>query len=96
MTTPENSALPREELERFKARPQRHILVDYDGTLVPFASRPELAVADRDLRRLLSDLSVRHGNRVHIVTGRTRDSNRVSPRRHTAATPRRTRILVPR
>jgi trehalose 6-phosphate synthase/phosphatase len=46
-------------------------LLDYDGTLVPFASRPELAAPDAPLLRLLEGLSARAA--VHLVSGRGRE-----------------------
>lgn len=46
------------------------LLLDYDGTLVPLASRPELAVPGDELLALLAAL-VRHPrNMVHVVSGR--------------------------
>lgn len=46
------------------------LLLDYDGTLVPFAPTPELAVPDDELLGLLRDLSARPGTETHIVSGR--------------------------
>jgi trehalose 6-phosphate synthase/phosphatase len=46
-------------------------LLDYDGTLVPFTSRPELAAPDRALRVLLASLAERAA--VHLVSGRGRE-----------------------
>jgi len=46
------------------------LLVDYDGTLVPIADSPELAVPDDDVLELLDALSRRRGLRVGIVSGR--------------------------
>lgn len=46
-------------------------LLDYDGTLVPIVSRPELAAPDAELFDLLRLLASRGA--VHIVSGRTRD-----------------------
>jgi trehalose 6-phosphate synthase/phosphatase len=74
MTSQDKGEPPREELEQFLAQPSRHLLLDYDGTLVPFAPRPELAVADAELCSLLVALSAQPQNQVHVVTGRTRRS----------------------
>jgi trehalose 6-phosphate synthase/phosphatase len=49
------------------------LLVDYDGTLVPIAPRPELAAPDNDLLELLAALSTRPGTDLHIVSGRRRE-----------------------
>jgi trehalose 6-phosphate synthase/phosphatase len=48
------------------------LLVDYDGTLVPFASAPELATPDADLMRMLSALADRPRTQLHLVSGRQR------------------------
>jgi trehalose 6-phosphate synthase/phosphatase len=50
------------------------LLLDYDGTLVPLARTPELAVPDADLLRLLDDLADTPGIDVDIVSGRPRES----------------------
>jgi trehalose 6-phosphate synthase/phosphatase len=49
------------------------LLLDYDGTLVPIAPRPELAAPDNDLLDLLAALSARRGTDLHIVSGRRRE-----------------------
>ncbi|HKZ05776.1 MAG TPA: trehalose-phosphatase [Methylomirabilota bacterium] len=49
------------------------LLLDYDGTLVPFARTPELAPPDSALRELLRALGARPRTTVHIVTGRSRE-----------------------
>jgi trehalose 6-phosphate synthase/phosphatase len=46
------------------------VLLDYDGTLVPIARTPELAVPDDELLELLDALAGRRGLRVGIVSGR--------------------------
>lgn len=48
------------------------LLLDYDGTLVPFASKPELAVPDTNLKDLLRSLADRDHISVHLLSGRTR------------------------
>ncbi len=50
------------------------LLLDYDGTLVPFARAPDLAVPDRELLGLLASLAAKPGVRVHVVSGRRRDA----------------------
>ncbi|MGI5865626.1 MAG: bifunctional alpha,alpha-trehalose-phosphate synthase (UDP-forming)/trehalose-phosphatase [Myxococcales bacterium] len=49
------------------------LLLDYDGTLVPFVGRPELAAPDPALRSLLLALARRPDTDVHVVSGRTQD-----------------------
>ena len=63
-----------EALERMKAAPRVHLLLDYDGTLVGFAPRPELAAPDDGLRELLAKLLARPGTSLSIVSGRPRET----------------------
>jgi trehalose 6-phosphate synthase/phosphatase len=49
-------------------------LLDYDGTLVPFAPTPDLAVADQDLRALLAALGANPRFDVSVVSGRSRET----------------------
>lgn len=46
-------------------------LLDYDGTLVPIVSRPELAAPDDEVLELLREIAARA--EVHVVSGRTRE-----------------------
>lgn len=57
-----------------RAAPQRALLLDYDGTLVSFASMPELAFPDEELRTLLRALGTAGHTEVHLVSGRSRTS----------------------
>jgi len=50
------------------------LLLDYDGTLVPFASSPELAAPDFELKKLLMNLSHREGTCVHVISGRSKET----------------------
>jgi trehalose 6-phosphate synthase/phosphatase len=61
-------------LRRMKRAAHLLLLLDYDGTLVPFASVPELAAPDEALMDLLSGLAARPHTEVHVVSGRGRDS----------------------
>ena len=61
-------------LARARAMPRLRVLLDYDGTLVPFARSPGLAAPDDELLRLLRDLAARPGCDVDIVSGRPRDT----------------------
>jgi trehalose 6-phosphate synthase/phosphatase len=49
------------------------LLLDYDGTLVPFAPIPAMAEPDGQLVALLRDLADRPNTEVHIVSGRTQE-----------------------
>ena len=50
------------------------VLLDYDGTLVPFTPTPELARPDATLIALLRSLAARPDTEVHIVSGRAREA----------------------
>ncbi|HSE97348.1 MAG TPA: bifunctional alpha,alpha-trehalose-phosphate synthase (UDP-forming)/trehalose-phosphatase, partial [Blastocatellia bacterium] len=50
------------------------LLLDYDGTLVPFAVTPELAPPDDELKELLRKLAERPSTSLHILSGRTRST----------------------
>jgi trehalose 6-phosphate synthase/phosphatase len=62
------------ELAALRAAPRRLLLLDYDGTLVPFAPMPELAFPDDELRTILATLAGDPANEVHVVSGRSRAS----------------------
>jgi trehalose 6-phosphate synthase/phosphatase len=61
-------------LQEYRQAASRLLLLDYDGTLVPFAARPEKASPDRGLRRLLRQLAGDPANEVVLVSGRDRES----------------------
>ncbi|MCU0627726.1 MAG: trehalose-phosphatase [Gemmatimonadaceae bacterium] len=50
--------------------PALRLLLDYDGTLVPFSARPGDAAPDDALRALLSRVAARPNTEVHLVSGR--------------------------
>jgi trehalose 6-phosphate synthase/phosphatase len=50
------------------------ILLDYDGTLVPIANTPDLALPDPDLISLIAALARRPNTIVQMVSGRARDT----------------------
>jgi trehalose 6-phosphate synthase/phosphatase len=58
--------------ERYRSATRRALLLDYDGTLVPFAAEPRLAAPDPPLIDLLARLSAVPGNHVAIISGRPR------------------------
>jgi len=47
------------------------LVLDYDGTLIPTALSPELALPDDDLLQLLRRLGTRRRTEVHLLSGRT-------------------------
>jgi trehalose 6-phosphate synthase/phosphatase len=50
------------------------LLLDYDGTLVPLAQVPDLAVPDAELLDLLAALAARPEITVNLVSGRSRET----------------------
>jgi trehalose 6-phosphate synthase/phosphatase len=50
------------------------LLLDYDGTLMPFTATPELARPDAGLLHLLRALAARPETELHIVSGRGREA----------------------
>jgi trehalose 6-phosphate synthase/phosphatase len=61
-----------EVIARFRGARLVHLLLDYDGTLVPIAPTPEAASPDGPLKVLLRELAGAGRFDVHIVSGRTR------------------------
>jgi trehalose 6-phosphate synthase/phosphatase len=57
-----------------RARAPLVLLLDYDGTLVPIAPAPDLAVPDGELLSLLTALAARAATSVHLVSGRPRET----------------------
>lgn len=55
---------------RFKRSQRRHLFLDYDGTLVPYAKHPKLAVPNNELIQLLSILSSDPKTETTIISGR--------------------------
>jgi trehalose 6-phosphate synthase/phosphatase len=60
-------------VDYFKSE-SRLIFLDYDGTLVPFASTPETAKPDLKLQNLLISLAEDAKNQVVIISGRNKES----------------------
>jgi trehalose 6-phosphate synthase/phosphatase len=58
--------------QQYRAARRRSILLDYDGTLVPFSKEPKLAQPDAELMELLSTLGNDPANDTVIISGRSR------------------------
>ena len=61
-------------LEDYLRATRRLILLDYDGTLVPFAEKPEKAKPDHGVLELLEGLASDERNEVVIVSGRDKET----------------------
>lgn len=59
--------------ECFKTSSRRLIILDYDGTLVPFTDKPEMALPSASLITLLKELSTTPNLKMAIVSGRNSD-----------------------
>ncbi len=59
---------------RLKGAGRRVLLLDYDGTLVSTAARPELAAPGPELLTLLTRLAALSGTQVHVVSGRLKET----------------------
>jgi trehalose 6-phosphate synthase/phosphatase len=59
-------------IAQYRSSGPRALLLDYDGTLVPFVEDPKLARPDQEVLELLGALAAAAGNQVIIVSGRPR------------------------
>jgi trehalose 6-phosphate synthase/phosphatase len=59
-------------IQQYRAANRRALLLDYDGTLVPFSQEPKLARPDAELVELLTALGSDPANDVTIISGRPR------------------------
>jgi trehalose 6-phosphate synthase/phosphatase len=58
----------------YRAADRRVILLDYDGTLMPFADKPQDVVPSESLMDTLRALSADERNQVVVISGRDRDT----------------------
>ncbi len=61
-------------LEDYSKANRRILFLDYDGTLVGFKNKPELAAPDAQLYRLLDRLSADEKNEITLISGRDRNT----------------------
>jgi trehalose 6-phosphate synthase/phosphatase len=59
-------------MQQFHAANRRALLLDYDGTLVPYSLNPMLAKPDQEVLELLAALAGEPRNNVVLVSGRSR------------------------
>ncbi|MDH4140279.1 MAG: bifunctional alpha,alpha-trehalose-phosphate synthase (UDP-forming)/trehalose-phosphatase [Coriobacteriia bacterium] len=65
----------REQLVKaYRKAKRRLLLLDYDGTLTPFASRPELAAPSKKLLETLEKLGSDKRNTLVVISGRRRET----------------------
>ena len=58
----------------FNKAHKRILFLDYDGTLVDFADKPEMARPDEDLVQLVRNLNNRDNTEVLLISGRDKDT----------------------
>ena len=63
-----------ELIAAYETAPRRLLMLDYDGTLVPFAATPEKAAPSAKVLDLLTKLTADPRNDVVVISGRQRDS----------------------
>lgn len=65
------TATIRKELaQQFHKASSRNLLLDYDGTLVPFARHPREAMPDKHLLKLITELAQESATNLTIISGR--------------------------
>ena len=65
---------PEEFRDAYLQSSRRLLIIDYDGTLVPFARRPQQAVPPPAVLDLLGALASESGNRVALISGRSAEN----------------------
>lgn len=65
-----NKTISSEIVSAYRKADLRILFLDYDGTLVPFAKYPELAIVDKDTLEIIRKLSQDPKNQVVIISGR--------------------------
>ncbi len=69
-----DAAMARKMIDEYSRAGSALLLLDYDGTMVPFVERPERAAPDQELTRLLDRLSRREDSEVVVISGRSRQT----------------------
>ncbi len=69
-----DSSIEKRICRDFKKAQRKIVLLDYDGTLVPFVGRPEKAVPPEELLNILKRLTDDPKTEVVLISGRNRDT----------------------
>lgn len=67
-----DASLQTSMIQKFKKAKKRLLLLDYDGTLVPFVTHPEQAIPPVELMKLIGHLSRAPRTEIFIISGRDR------------------------
>lgn len=69
-----NSKIKDSILKKYKSANKRVLFLDYDGTLVGFQKKPEMAKPDKELYKILDVLLADKKNELVLISGRDRDT----------------------
>jgi trehalose 6-phosphate synthase/phosphatase len=67
-------AIEKRIVQDYERAKKRLLLLDYDGTLIPFSKKPEQARPDGEVMSILKRLAEKEGNELIIISGRDKDS----------------------
>lgn len=65
-----NTSIKEQLIKDFNKAERKLLLLDYDGTLVPFAENPQMAKPDEKLLKILKTLSEEQENEIVLISGR--------------------------
>lgn len=68
------SSIEKDLMYNYVRSKKRLLLLDYDGTLVPFTDKPEKAKPDAELVSLLQTIAQKPGNELIIISGRDKNT----------------------
>ena len=66
--------LSKQLIQEFRSSKNRLILLDYDGTLVPFNRNPQKAIPSKELLLLIGQLSTYENTNVALISGRDKET----------------------
>ncbi|HQC63007.1 MAG TPA: bifunctional alpha,alpha-trehalose-phosphate synthase (UDP-forming)/trehalose-phosphatase [Candidatus Marinimicrobia bacterium] len=69
-----SSAIRNRLIKDFSQANRRLIILDYDGTLVPFVDQPQMASPDEQLLEILQSLAENPKNEIVLISGRDKDT----------------------
>ena len=61
-------------VKEYQQSKRRLIVLDYDGTLMPFLKNPQAVVPDEEVQQLLKSLSAQEGTKLVLNSGRDKDT----------------------
>ena len=69
-----SSAIRNRLIKDFSQANRRLIILDYDGTLVPFVDQPQMSSPDEQLLEILQSLAENPKNEIVLISGRDKDT----------------------